>query len=132
MPNKKIIILMLISIFLIGCRTSPILEITDAPINTASGQSPKLSTVTKKIIEAGISKGWQMKKVQPGSIMATIHLREHMVQIMINYTPKSYSISYKDSTNMKYDDETATVHANYNNWITNLSNAINTYVYNGS
>lgn len=130
MLNKKIVVLILISLFLIGCRTTPILEITDTPINTASGKTPSLSLVTKEIIEAGIQLGWQMKKVTPGQIIGTLNLRKHMVQVDIAYSKTDYSIKYKDSNNMSYDG--TNIHANYNSWVQNLSNAINTQVYNAT
>ncbi len=130
MLNKKIAILILLSFFLIGCRTSPILEVTDAPINTASGKTPSLSLVTNEIIEAGIHLGWQMKKVTPGQIIGTLNLRKHMVKVDIAYSRTGYSIKYKDSNNMNYDG--TNIHANYNNWVQNLNNAIATQVFNAT
>lgn len=130
MLNKKIVVLILFSLFLIGCRTAPVLDIKDAPINTASGKKPALSLVTKEIFDAGVQLGWQMKKEKPGHIIATLFLRDHMVKVDIHYSTTEYSITYKDSSQMKYDG--TNIHSNYNGWVQNLSNAINTQVYNSS
>lgn len=130
MLNKKIILLILLSLFLIGCRTTPVLEISDAPINTASGKVPTLTVVSNKIVQAGIQLGWQMKKVKPGLLVGTLNLRKHMVMVDVTYSNKEYSIHYKDSNNMNYDG--TNIHANYNSWVQNLSKAINTQVYNSS
>jgi hypothetical protein len=128
MLNQKIILLMIFSIFLIGCRAAvPIIDITDAPITTGSGKSPSLSVVTHDIVQAGIGLGWQMKKENPGHIIATLVLRKHMVKVDINYSNTEYSILYKDSTEMNYDGEK--IHANYNSWVQNLSKSINKHVY---
>jgi hypothetical protein len=128
MMNKKLILVMLITVFLIGCRTAPVMDVTDVPINTPSGTAPSMSAVTKGIINAGIQKGWQMKKQRPGHIIGTLYLRKHMVKVDIKFNAQEYSITYNDSSNMQYDGEN--IHSNYNSWVQNLSNAIQTNVYN--
>ena len=130
MLNKKIIILMVLSLFLIGCRTASLMDISDAPINTASGKTPSLSLVTNEIIQAGMQLGWQMKKVKPGLVVGTLYLRDHMVKVDIHYSKTEYSIMYKDSTNMNYDG--TNIHSNYNNWVQNLNNGIKTQVFNAT
>ncbi len=127
MLNKNIILLILVSIFIIGCRTAPVMTITDAPINTESGKAPSLSAVTHDIVQAGIALGWQMEKVQPGHIIGTLNLRKHMVQVDINYSQSKYSIFYKDSHEMRYDG--TNIHANYNSWVQNLDKKISAYAY---
>ena len=130
MLHKKVIILILLSLFLIGCRSAPVTDISNAPINTADGKAPSLSLISKEIIEAGTSLGWQMKKEKPGHIIATLFLRDHMVKVDVIYTNTEYSITYKDSSNMGYDG--TNIHSNYNSWIQNLSNNINTQVFNST
>ena len=128
MFNKTIVLLIVLSMFLIGCRTSPLVEVTDAPITTGSGKTLTLSAVTHDIIQAGVGLGWQMKKVKPGYILATLLLRKHMVKVNIHYSTTEYSITYNDSNEMNYDG--TNIHTNYNNWVQNLNNAIRTHVYN--
>lgn len=128
MLSKKIVLLIVLSLFLMGCRTAPVQDFNDMPINTSSGKKPALSKVTQDIIQAGNSLGWQMKKGKPGHITATLNLRKHMAKVDINYSKTDYSIHYKDSRELRYDG--ANIHSNYNSWVQNLSNAISTQVYN--
>ena len=126
---KHIIVLILISLFLIGCRTSPVLNINDAPVNSSTAT---LEDVTNGIIRAGNGLGWQMRKQQPGHIVGTLHLRTHMAEVDITYDTRTYNINYKNSTNLNYNADKNIIHSNYNGWIQNLDNAIKTQVYNSS
>lgn len=130
MLNKKIVILIILSMFLIGCRTAPLVNVNNAPVTTESGKTPALSAVTHDITQAGIGLGWQMKKVKPGHILATLMLRKHMVKVDIHYSATEYSITYNDSNEMRHDG--TNIHANYNSWVQNLNNAIRTNVYNNN
>lgn len=124
---KHIVILILLSLFLIGCRTSPIMNINEAPINNSSAT---LDDITNGIIRAGNSLGWKMKKQSPGHIVGILHLRTHMAEVDITYDTKSYNINYKNSTNLNYNPSNNIIHSNYNGWIQNLNNAIQTQVFN--
>jgi hypothetical protein len=46
--------------------------------------------------------------------------------VSIPYTAKNYSILYKDSKNLKYDEAAQTIHENYSGWIQRLDGAIRT------
>lgn len=105
-----------------GCRMDTIRNIEQAPIATSSN-STSLENVTKAIQVAGSGLGWAMRKVKPGHIEGTLFLRTHMAKVDVTYTTKTYSIKYKDSSDLGYDGEN--IHKNYNGWIINLSNAIN-------
>jgi hypothetical protein len=115
---------------LISCRSTPILNIEDQSFSLRSSAKPALTQITRQIITAGDKLGWKMTRVKPGHIIATIHLRRHMAKVDIRYSNTKYSITYKDSLALKYDGES--IHKNYNGWVQNLSNAINTQVYNST
>jgi hypothetical protein len=40
----------------------------------------------------------------------------------VNYSTRSYSITYKDSTELQYDGKS--IHQNYNGWVQNLDKGI--------
>jgi hypothetical protein len=103
---------------LAGCRSAPILNVTDAPI----GGNRSAQQVEQAIVEAGRSLGWQMSPQGPGRIQGNLVLRTHRATVDIAYSTKSYSISYKDSQNLDYDG--SSIHKNYNGWIENLDRAI--------
>lgn len=108
-----------------GCRGGgPIYNVKDAPVSTATGKEVTLDQVTKAIIEAGTGLKWSMAVVKPGQIVGTLFVRSHSAVVDITYTTKAYSITYKDSNNLKYNAERQTIHENYRGWIQNLDNAI--------
>jgi hypothetical protein len=108
-----------------GCRSgAPIYNVVDAPIVTSVGQERSLADVRKAIIEAGKQLNWAMVETQPGVITATQNVRSHQAVVDIKYDTKKYSITYKNSSNLKYNADGQTIHANYNSWIQNLDNAI--------
>jgi hypothetical protein len=106
-----------------GCRTStPIYNVQDATIVTNSDKPASATDVKKAILRAGTSLGWNMKEEKPGHIIGTLHLRTHMAQIDIKYSPSSYSITYRDSQNLNYDG--TNIHGNYNGWVQRLQQNI--------
>lgn len=106
----------------VGCRGAvPIYNVTDAPI-AASKPNPSLDEIGKAIQRAGATLGWQMKEMKPGYMVGTLYLRDHVAVVDVNYSVKSYSIKYKDSTKLDYDG--TNIHPNYNGWIQNLDKGI--------
>jgi hypothetical protein len=110
-----------------GCTSKPIYNFSNTPI-TASGGAPTDSQMVKAIIRAGSSLGWTMQKDAPGHIIGTLNIREHIAIVDITYNSDSYSITYKDSTNLDYNG--TRIHRNYNTWVNNLNNAIKVQVNN--
>ena len=112
----------LLALALVGCRSNPLYNVTDAPVTTST-RGYNLNDVRNAIQQAGVTLGWQMKDVRPGLILGTLYLRDHMAQVDIPYDRQTYSIVYRDSSNLGYDG--TNIHSNYNSWIQNLSAAIN-------
>ena len=112
-------------LFLVGCRAgAPIYEVKTAPVPSPSGKELTLEQVRKEIMAAGVAAGWQLTDVKPGELLGTFNLRTHQAIVSIPYTTKGYSILYKDSTNLKYDAATRTIHQSYAGWIQRLDGAI--------
>ena len=59
---------------------------------------------------------------KPGHMVGTLALRTHLAVVDVNYSVKSYSITYNDSISLNYDG--TTIHTNYNSWIQNLHKGI--------
>ena len=105
-----------------GCRGAvPVYNITDATV-AASKPNPSLDDVGKAVQRAGATLGWQMKQTKPGHMLGTLNLRKHVAVVDVNYSAQSYSVNYKDSTELDYDGQN--IHPNYNGWIQNLDKAI--------
>ena len=120
---SNVIILGAVAVLLIACVPTPIRNIENAPINVSSS-TYDLSDVTKAIKRAGIGLGWQMKEETPGHIVGSLYLRSHVAVVDITYTLDDYGINYKDSTNLKYNAGSNSIHSSYNRWIRNLAKEI--------
>jgi hypothetical protein len=81
-----------------------------------------MAEVQQAILRAGTQLGWQMQPEAPGRISGRLALRTHLAQVDIEHDTKSYSIKYRDSTNLMAGD--GMIHRNYNGWIQNLEKAI--------
>ncbi|WP_303903256.1 hypothetical protein [Thiohalomonas denitrificans] len=105
-----------------GCRTAPVYDIDDAPVVASTDKQLSAEQVKKAIFRAGGGLGWVMKDSGNNHLEGTLRLRKHMAQVDIRYSPKSYSIQYKDSQELRYDGEK--IHQNYNGWIQRLQQRI--------
>ena len=115
----KLLVVGLAALVLSGCRTAPIYNVDTAPLN-ASTQD--LTQIEDAIKQAGAGLGWQMRPQQPGHMIGKLFLRDHVAIVDINYDAQNFSVTYNDSTNLKYDG--SSIHKNYNGWIQNLERAI--------
>lgn len=121
-PITKIFIGLIMLLAVAGCRNATVYNVESIVINAPPRAS--LTDVERAIIRAGASRGWQMRKVAPGHIVAQLPVRTHTAIADVTFTKKEFSIRYKDSSNLKYDSSTNTIHSNYNSWVRNLQNAI--------
>ena len=120
-----ILVACLVLVAIIGCRGGgQIYNVKDAPVQTATGKEPSMEDVQKAIIAAGVGLGWQMAISKPGEIIGTLNVRSHQAVVTIPYTSKTYSILYKNSSNLNYNAEKQTIHQNYTGWIQRLDGAI--------
>lgn len=120
-----IVVACLVVVMAMGCRGGgQIYNVNDAPVTTATGKEPSLDDVQTAIIQAGAGLGWTMAVVKPGEILGTLNVRSHQAVVTIPYTSKTYSILYKDSSNLKYNADKQTIHENYRGWIQRLDGAI--------
>jgi hypothetical protein len=109
---------------LAGCaRTVPVLNVKDAAIGPRpGGKVLTMEQVAQAISIAGKRLGWNIVEVRPGTLDGTLRLRQHTAAVAIVHDTTRFSITYKDSTNLRYRD--GTIHRNYNNWIQNLERQI--------
>ncbi len=127
MSRKFIFIFLVVVVALsIGCRTSLIKNVENAPITPHAGQSASIQEIEKAIIVAGAGLGWQIKSQSPGNLIGTLALRSHIAVVDIKFNTETYSITYKDSTNLDYGG--TYIHSNYNGWVQNLEKSINAHL----
>lgn len=125
MRSKKLILafIAIAMCFATSCRKAYIQNINNEPIPYVSPEK-KLSQeqIEKAIVVGGSRLGWSIVKAKPNLMVGTLNIRKHQVQVDITYTDESYSINYRDSTNMKSDG--TKIHRNYNAWVKKLDDAI--------
>lgn len=108
---------------MVACRAGgQVYEVKDAPIESAKPLS--LGQIEKAIIDAGIKQTWIMTPIKPGELLGEFNIQSHQIHVAIPYTTKTYSILYKDSSNLRYDPVKRTIHVNYAKWIERLDNEI--------
>ncbi len=128
MHAKTLLIVLFASLLILaGCRgTVPVHNVSDTTVTDVQGDHPSADQMQQAIRSAGAALGWRMSEVEPGLLEARLHLRDHVAVVEIPYADGQYSIRYKDSANLHYQD--GQIHPNYNNWIINLDNQIRAQV----
>ncbi len=105
---------------LAACRTAPVYNVESESLSAPSNAS--LTEVTSAIKQAGAGLGWAMTSQAPGHLIGKLSVRSHRAEVDIKYNTKTFTITYRDSHNLKYDG--TEIHNNYNGWIVRLRNAI--------
>lgn len=121
--KKSILKILSLSIFifiLTGCGVNKVYNVSPKSFN----EKPQNQTVYNAIIKAGEYLGWNMKQVDNNTIIANLVIREHSAKIKITYDTNSYNIKLLEAENLDYDKNNNTIHNNYNGWIRNLENQI--------
>ena len=123
MSKFKIALSTVIMVFLIGCKsTVPIKNFENQSIAQYGDSKNTESSVEKSIVRAAVSLGWQAEVKSDNEIIATLNIRTHQLVVVITHDDKSFSVKYKDSTNLKYNGKK--IHRQYINWVTNLIRSI--------
>lgn len=125
LPRIAIALLLAVLMSSIGAddaaaRTRPIFNVVDAPLPASPGVTMK--QIERAIISAGSIRGWVIRPVGPGELIAILNIRRHMAEVRITHTRATFSMTYKTSHNLLYRrvGETEYIHRNYNSWIRNL------------
>lgn len=89
------------------------------------GSKRTITQVRDGIANAARQRGWTVEPGKGNELIASILVRNrHYAEVSITYTPETYSIKYRDSRELNYNEARNTIHRNYNNWVINLSNTI--------
>ena len=122
MNVKQILAVVAVVLLVAGCTSRPIMNIPDTPVVTGEGKPLTPDQVRNAIVAAGNGLGWVMTPVAPDVVNGRLSLRTHLAIVDVRYTATTYSITYKDSTNLDYQN--GQIHKNYNGWIENLDHGI--------
>lgn len=83
--------------------------------------------VRNAIEGAARQREWDVRQIAPGKLLATLVVRgKHTVQVEIAYSPQTYSLTYRDSVNMKFTPGLGAgqIHPFYNRWVGELNQGI--------
>jgi hypothetical protein len=103
----------------------PIENLIDIPVpSNIDGSMPSLEEIKSASIRGCKDKRWTPVVDEGGDIACSILVRSrHFAEVEITYTETSYSIIYKDSRELDYNEEKQRIHRNYNKWVILLSDA---------
>ena len=118
----RYLFLLPVLVLLMAGRQVPLVD--PDPIAVPAGVTAE--QVNKAIKAALVGRGWQVSGEQPGKILSTLHLREHMAKIELAYDQKAVTIRYLDSGELLYAEKKGqrVIHRNYLNWVQNVVNDI--------
>jgi len=122
MNYKNFLLAFGVLVVLAGCNTRPIVNVTDQPVASAVGKQLTADQIRNGIVSAGNGSGWVMTPLSPGQISGRFVKEDHVAVVDVRYTEKLYSITYKDSTNLKYKG--GSIHRTYNEWVESLDRDI--------
>jgi len=103
-----------------GCTSKPIVT----PSRTLAPQIQVSQEEVKQAIVTALAKReWSVQRLNPGQVQAEITVREKLhVEIDINYSANGYSIAYRNSSGMDYQN--GKIHRNYIRWVSFLDQDI--------
>jgi len=126
---KKIVLVALTMLLMVGCVTKPIQNVENRPI-PLTAQQLSLDQIESLIIAAGQSRGWQFKREAPGHLSASQNNPKYAATVDIRFDQRVYSILHRSTVGLKEKD--GTVHTRYNNWILLLQRDIDARLANQS
>ncbi len=102
----------------------PIENHENVVVQPASGKTLTAEQVKNAIVAASTAtaRKWSVSEAGPGHLVATYHVRTHTVIADIRYTGSQFSLTYKDSVNMKAGG--GKIHPFYNAWSADFVQAI--------
>ena len=106
----------------------PIVNPTDIPVAPASGKKLTATEVQQVIARVATDKKWIVSAARDGKFTASLswNSNKHTIVVEIACMPDRYSITYKDSLNMKYEvlNGVPKIHPYYDRHINALRDAI--------
>jgi hypothetical protein len=118
---RGLIVVLAVALAAGACRTVPVRNVT-GPLGSAPTTRLTMDEVRQAIRRAAEKLGWQIESVAPGTLTGTLKLRKHVAVVTITHDTSTFTITYKDSTNLHYDGRE--IHRQYNNWVQNLEAAV--------
>ena len=113
----RAILVLLLPVLLGGCRMVPMVQVEDRRLPPAA-----LSEREVQIKRAARLQGWEVEVLRPGELIVTKRRGRHMAASTVSFTQKRYSITYRNSIDLKRRDDL--IHRAYNDWVVALRRSI--------
>jgi hypothetical protein len=123
---RRSILLFILAFPIMAIAGKPIENLVDIPVPVnVDGSQPSIDDVRTAVIAGCRTRGWTPVLGDGNTVIASILVRStHYAEVEISYTDLAYSITYKSSRELDYDQKKQEIHRNYNKWISNLSESI--------
>ena len=105
---------------------APVKNITNDTISSSTS-SLSLTQIANTITQAGLKRGWIIRRTGTNTMQGRLDVRTHTAVIDIKFSKKAFSITYNTSRNLNYKN--GNIHGNYNRWVTNLEHDIVLFLY---
>ena len=103
----------------------PIKDVVDREVpSLKNGSRIALEEIEKAILDACARRNFKATIVETGLIVARWEHRKHSFEVSIPYSNRLYSIRYKDSERMDYDQAKQRIDDAYNDFVAGLSEHI--------
>ncbi|MBI1358814.1 MAG: hypothetical protein GC155_00855 [Alphaproteobacteria bacterium] len=92
-------------------------------VNVENEKLPVATTAAKveqAVLQSLSNRGWTILNRAPGKVDAQYARRDFSATITVTWTASAFSVMYKDSTGLSYDEGKHKIHTNYNRWVENL------------
>ncbi len=92
-----------------------------APITIPQGVSQ--AAAKEAVADALLARGWTIADETDDQMIADLHIRSHWAQVAIDFEDRNILISYRNSSNLRYEvrrDGRTVIHSNYLSWVDNL------------
>jgi len=110
----------------VALAAKPIQNLIDIPVPAnIDGSSPSTEEVRSAIVAGCKERRWIPILDENNNISCSILVRsKHFAEVDIPHTADTFSIIYKDSRELDYNEKKQRIHRNYNKWVLNLSDSI--------
>ncbi len=97
-------------------------------VATPNGISPSAARIKAAILHAAKKRRWEVVSTEPGKVTLRYAPRTHEAIVAVRYDDKGFKIEYVSSKELNYEvrKNSTRIHGNYNIWINNLAEAIQT------
>lgn len=113
MARERVAVALLLAALLGGCRTAPVHDVANARLESPTALT--LDEVHTRIARAARTQGWVVEDVEPGVVIVSKTVDDHVATSTITFDTNQFSISLRHSVNLRQHD--GSIHKVYNQWV---------------